>query len=155
MLLAGRIWGLSWPGAFHSDHFSWDHHLPGETRKGPSGGLNIKYLMLHLCFSTSLCTLQFLWVSWISWLSDNLIMILYLFLLLYQILHIALYLDSVHNLGLPEAPLIYTFISCFLYVPWSETEPATLAYQEDMLTSWATRSGTPLFSSSNFLLHLN
>ena len=67
----------------------------------------------------------------------------------------ALYLDSVHNLGLPEAPLIYTFISCFLYVPWSETEPATLAYQEDMLTSWATRSGPPLFSSSNFLLRLN
>ena len=32
----------------------------------------------------------------------------------------------------------YTFIGCFLYVPWLEIEPTTLAYQKDALTNWAT-----------------
>lgn len=31
-------------------------------------------------------------------------------------------------------PLIYAFIDCFLYMPWSETEAATLVYW-DALTN--------------------
>ena len=33
--------------------------------------------------------------------------------------------------------LIYAFVGCFLYVPWPGIEPATLVYQDDVLTNWA------------------
>ena len=38
-------------------------------------------------------------------------------------------------------PLIYAFISWFLYVPWWEMEPATLVYWDDALTNWAISLG--------------
>ena len=44
-------------------------------------------------------------------------------------------------------PLIYAFIGCFLYVPWPGIEPATLAYQDDALTDWATQPGPGLQTS--------
>ena len=39
------------------------------------------------------------------------------------------------------APLIHAFIGWFLYVPWLGIEPATLAHQDDALTTWATQPG--------------
>ena len=39
-------------------------------------------------------------------------------------------------------PLIYIFIGWFLYVPWPKIKPATLAYQGDVLTNWATQPGS-------------
>ena len=38
-------------------------------------------------------------------------------------------------------PLISVFINCFLYVPWLGIKSATLAYQNDALTNWATWPG--------------
>ena len=40
-----------------------------------------------------------------------------------------------------------TFIDWSLYVPWLGTEPATLAYQDNALSNWATQPGLDLFSS--------
>ena len=37
--------------------------------------------------------------------------------------------------------LIYAFINCFLYMPWLETEPETLAYWDKVLTKWVTWPG--------------
>ena len=38
-------------------------------------------------------------------------------------------------------PLIYAFTGWYLHVPWPEMEPATLAYQNNTLTTWATQPG--------------
>ena len=35
-------------------------------------------------------------------------------------------------------PLIYTFSSWFLYVPWPGIEPVVLVYWDDALTNWVT-----------------
>lgn len=41
-----------------------------------------------------------------------------------------------HQFALPH---IYVFTSWFLYVPWPGFESATLAYQDDAPTQWATQ----------------
>lgn len=50
-------------------------------------------------------------------------------------------------------PCIYSFIGWWLYVPWLEIEPSTLAHGDSTLTTWAPGQG----SCSLFLLnsHLN
>ena len=47
-------------------------------------------------------------------------------------------------------PLIYAFISWFLYVPWPGIKTAPLVYYDDALTNWATGQGMYLFSSELF-----
>ena len=47
-------------------------------------------------------------------------------------------------------PPIYAFIVCFLYVPWLDIKPATLAYRDNALTNWATWPGSFCFSSVQF-----
>ena len=37
--------------------------------------------------------------------------------------------------------LIFVFIGWFLYVPWPEIEPSTMAYWDSTLTNWATQPG--------------
>ena len=51
-------------------------------------------------------------------------------------------------------PLIYAFISYFLYVPWTGIEPTTLANWDDILTNWATQLGPSLFTltTSSYIL---
>ena len=46
---------------------------------------------------------------------------------------------------------MYAFIGCFLYVPWLEIEPSTLAYQDDTPTHCATRPGTKCLVHCSFL----
>ena len=38
-------------------------------------------------------------------------------------------------------PLTDAFVGSFLYVPWPEIKPATLAYWDDALTKWANQPG--------------
>ena len=38
-------------------------------------------------------------------------------------------------------PLMYPFISCFLYVPWPGIKPLILVDQDEALTNWATSPG--------------
>ena len=49
-------------------------------------------------------------------------------------------------------PLIYAFLGWFLYLLWLGIECATLAYQNNTLTNWATLPGLNHFLKGNFLL---
>ena len=46
--------------------------------------------------------------------------------------------------------LIYAFIRCFLYVPW--TRIVQTAYQDNVLSNWATQLGPTLATSESFTI---
>ena len=72
--------------------------------------------------------------------------VLFIFIFLKQCnkvhFHLIFYLLILEGKGEKETsicfPLIYTFIGCFLYVPWPGIEPASVVYSDNALTNWTT-----------------